>query len=107
VNPRPPLETCPNCGCRDLFVRKDFPQVLGMTIVALAALTFIILAASRQTFWLGACVLVIAAVVDAILYLIVPKLTVCYHCRGEFKGAVNPKHGAFELSIAEKYRQNG
>ena len=26
------IDKCPTCGCRDLFVRKDFPQRLGVAI---------------------------------------------------------------------------
>jgi hypothetical protein len=100
------LETCPKCGCRDLFVRKNFPQVLGLSVVISAAVAFVVLAAWRQTFWLGASVLLIAACVDAILYLLVPKMTVCYRCRAEFRGPVNPSHTGFELAVAEKYRSH-
>ena len=100
-----PLTTCPGCGCRDLFVRKDFPQKLGMAVVAAAAVAFLVLAIRRQTMFVGVLVLAAAAVVDAALYLFVPKLTVCYRCRAEFRGRpVNPDHGGFELAVAEKYR---
>jgi hypothetical protein len=101
-----PLAACPSCGCRDLFVRKDFPQKLGLAIVVVAAAAFLCLAASRQSFYLGATVLLAAALLDALLYAFVPKLTVCYKCRGEFRDApVNPEHEGFELAIAEKYRR--
>jgi|SRR4051812_41170868 hypothetical protein len=100
-----PLQQCPNCGCRDLFVRKDFPQKLGMTIVVVSAITFLALAAWRGTFYLGAIVLIVAVIVDAALYVLVGKVTVCYRCRAEFRDSpINPNHHAFELAIAEKYR---
>ena len=96
---------CPNCGCRDLFVRKDFPQKTGLALVTLAALAFVILAASRGTFYLGVWVLVAAAAVDAALYLVVGKVTVCYRCRAVIRDVpLNPAHGPFELAVAEKYR---
>jgi hypothetical protein len=99
------LETCPQCGCRDLFVRKDFPQKIGLAIVALAALVFLILAAWRSSFYLGLGVLIVATLIDAILYFVVPKMTVCYRCRAEFRDApINPKHAGFELAIGERYR---
>ena len=98
------LESCPKCQCRDLFVRKDFPQALGLSVVISAAVVFLVLAARRETFWLGAAVLVISVIVDAVLYALVPKMTVCYRCRAEFRGSINPKHGSFELAVAEKYR---
>jgi uncharacterized protein (DUF983 family) len=99
------LDTCPNCGCRDLFVRKDFPQKIGLMIVAVAALAFLILAAWRSSFYLGLAVLILATVIDAILYFVVPKITVCYRCRAEFRDLpINPKHEGFELATGEKYR---
>src|SRR3954471_3640142 len=104
--PASPLKPCPACGCRDLFIRKNFPQKLGLFIVFLAAGTFLILAASRTYFYLGAVVLLVAAAIDAALYAFVPKITVCYRCRAEFKQhPINPEHQGFELAIGEKYRK--
>ena len=103
--PSTPLETCPKCGCRDLFIRKDFPQKVGLAIVALAAIAFLVLAAWRASVYLGVMVLLLATGIDAVLYFVVPKITVCYRCRAEFRDVpINPKHEGFELSIGEKYR---
>jgi len=100
-----PLQKCPDCGCADLFVRKDFPQKLGLLIVSIAGITFLALAASRTHFYLGAIVLLVAAAIDALLYAFVPKITVCYRCRAEFRDRpINPQHHGFELAIGEKYR---
>jgi hypothetical protein len=98
------LDSCSQCGCRDLFIRKDFPQRLGLGIVIAAGVAFLILASWRHTFWIGAMILAAAAMVDALMYAFVPKLTVCYRCRAEFRGPINPKHEGFELAVAEKYR---
>jgi hypothetical protein len=99
------LTSCPKCGCRELFVRKDFPQKVGLFIVVLAGVSFLILASSRTRFHLGAIVLLAAAVLDGLLYLVVPKVTVCYKCRCEFRDVkLNPEHGGFELAVGEKYR---
>src|SRR5437763_16915670 len=96
------LSQCPACGCRDLFIRKDFPQKLGLSIVIVAALAFLILAASRSNFYLAAAILIVAVLIDAVLYTIVPKITVCYRCRAEFREApINPEHRGFELAVAE------
>ena len=66
----------------------------------------VVLAASRQRFWLGAIVLVAAVLVDAVMYFFVAKMTVCYRCRAEFRDRpINPAHQGFELGVAEKYRQ--
>ena len=100
-----PLTACPACGCRDLFVRKDFPQKLGLAIVVIAGLAFLALAARPRTFYLGVWVLVGAAVLDGLLYFFVPRVTVCYRCRKEFRRVpINPAHEGFELAVAEKYR---
>jgi hypothetical protein len=102
---RQPLSACPRCGCRELFIRKDFPQKLGLAIVVVAGVAFLVLASSRERFYLGALVLLAAAAVDFALYAFVPKITVCYRCRAEFRDVpLNPEHGGYELSIGEKYR---
>ena len=101
----PPLRVCPHCGCRDLFIRKDFPQKIGLAIVAGSALAFLILAIWPRTFVYGVWVLVGATIVDAALYAFVPKVTVCYRCRAEFRRVpLNPRHTGFQLAVAEKYR---
>src|SRR5688500_832316 len=99
------LDVCPQCECRDLFIRKDFPQKLGLGLVILAGLAFLILAANPSTFYIGVWILVAAAVIDAAIYLFVGKLTVCYKCRSEYRDRpLNPTHEPFELAVAEKYR---
>ncbi|HSV16586.1 MAG TPA: hypothetical protein VLI90_20145 [Tepidisphaeraceae bacterium] len=100
-----PLTACPHCGCQDLFVRKDFPQRLGLAIVVLAGVSFLVLAARPTTFRWGVWVLIAAVAVDAVLYFFVPRVTTCYRCRADFRDVpINPSHGAFELAVAEKYR---
>jgi hypothetical protein len=100
-----PVKTCPACGCRDLFVRKDFPQKLGLAVVIGAGVLFLVLAARPATFFLGVWVLVASVLGDGVLFFFVPKITVCYRCRAEFRGRpLNPTHGPFELAVAEKYR---
>src|ERR1700733_5025585 len=100
-----PIGHCPACGCRDLFVRKDFPQKLGLAIVVVAGGTFIALAASRASFYLGAIVLLAAVVLDAIIYLFVGQVIVCSRCRAEIRDRpIDPALGGFDLSTAEKYR---
>jgi drug/metabolite transporter (DMT)-like permease len=88
-----------------LFIRKDFPQKLGLAVVVVAGVLFLVLAARAATFYLGVWVLVAAAALDALLYFLVPRITVCYRCRAEIRGRpLNPGHGPFELAVAEKYR---
>ena len=101
-----PLAQCPHCGCRELFLRKDFPQKIGLGIVVIAGIAFLILAASRAYFYVGVAVLVLAAIIDAALYFLVPTITVCYRCRAEMRNVpLKPRHGGFELAVGEKYRK--
>ena len=103
--PKQPLTQCPSCGCRDLFIRKNFPQKLGLAIVAIAALSFLILSSQPHLVHIGLWILVAAAIIDGVLYFFVPMITVCYRCREDFNDhPVNPDHHGFELSIGEKYR---
>ena len=101
-----PLWTCPQCGCRDLFVRKRFPQKVGLVLVIGAAVAFLILAARRETFYLGVAVLIGVVILDVILYPLFGQTTECYRCRQNFPRApINPEHQGFDLATAEKYRQ--
>jgi hypothetical protein len=102
---QPSTAICPKCGCTDLFTRKDFPQKIGLGIVILAAIAFLILAARPTTFYLGAWLLVAAVIVDAFVYLFVPKISTCYRCRNDIRHQPpDPAVRPFELATAEKYR---
>ena len=79
---------------------------LGLAIVATAGVAFLVLAANPRTFRWGLYVLLAATLLDAALYFVVGKVTVCYRCRAEFRDVpVNPEHEGFDLAIGEKYRQ--
>jgi hypothetical protein len=87
-----------------MFIRKNFPQKLGLAIVIAAALAFLILAANPTTFHIGAWILAAAALVDALIFVFVGKITVCYRCRANIPGPLNADHNPFDLATAEKYR---
>jgi hypothetical protein len=96
------VESCPACGCRELFIRKDFPQRLGLAIVVVAGFVAFVLL-QRHTL-AAAGVLLGVVLLDAALYLLVGRATVCYRCRAVFRGVVyNPAHSWFDLATAEKY----
>lgn len=104
VNQRSPRQ-CPACDCREFFIRKDFPQRLGLFLVivfGLIASVFYYYENVVATFaTLGSLV-----VIDAIIYLFVGRVTVCYRCRAEFRGvAYNADHEPFDLATSEKYSQ--
>lgn len=99
------VRCCPVCGCRDIFVRKDFPQAIGFTIVLLAGLGAMVLFGLDQVIWAGLLLISVVAI-DVVAYFFVPKCLVCYRCRSEFRDTPIAKdQKPWDLSIGEKYRQ--
>jgi hypothetical protein len=99
------LRRCLVCPSTDLFVRKDFPQRLGVTIVVLG------LAASCIPWYYGRPVLTFAvlfatALCDLVLYLIMGSALTCYGCGAQYRGLdERDQHGGFDLATHERYRQ--
>jgi predicted RNA-binding Zn-ribbon protein involved in translation (DUF1610 family) len=98
---------CPFCGTEKLYVQKDFPQGLGLTIVIVGF-------AVASYFWYVVrpiatySVLLGSALIDLILWKFVPDVTICYRCLGQMRGAdVNPagRFSPFDLEIGETFRQ--
>jgi DNA-directed RNA polymerase subunit RPC12/RpoP len=90
------VESCPACGSALLYVQRDFNQKAGLAIVAIGA------ALAPFTPYYSS--LMVAALVDAVLYVLLPEITVCYRCHAHFRGfARNPRHQAFDLHVAEQY----
>lgn len=96
------VDQCVICGGAEMFIRKDFPQRLGLAIVVVFGLaavycfTFSVIAA-----W---TVLASAVVLDLFIYVVIGKVTACYACRAEYrKCAMNPAHDGFDLATSEKY----
>lgn len=99
------LAGCRVCGNHELYVQKAFPHWLGMGIVVLASLGFMLF---HATYWFYAAwgCLVGAFFLDVLLYSLMGNVTVCYRCQAFHCGfAPNPTHQSFELTIAERYRQ--
>jgi hypothetical protein len=92
----PHVEHCPACAGRQLYVQRDFNQKVGLGIVVAGALLVPFTPFYSSLF--------AAAIVDAILYAMVPEITVCYRCHAHFRGfARNPGHQPFDLHLAEQY----
>ena len=100
------LKRCLICGSGDLFVRKDFPQRLGLAIVvgglSLSCVTWFF-----YHTYLTFAVLFLSALADMALFLIVGESVACYRCRAEYRGQAETlkEHGPFELETHERYRQ--
>jgi hypothetical protein len=99
------LQRCLVCPSTDLFVRKAFPQRLGVAIVALG------IVASCVTWYFAEVVATFAilfatALIDVVLYLIVPDALMCYRCGALYRQAEGTgDHGPFNLETHERHRQ--
>ena len=90
------ISRCAICGCRDLFIQKDFNRKVGITIVVIGA----ILAPFTKLISLFVC-----ALIDLILYRVLPMITVCYRCHSIYRGfPSNLHHEGFNLGINDRYR---
>jgi hypothetical protein len=99
------IPECLVCGNRELYKKKDFPHWLGLAILSAACLGSIIPYWLYHQ-WLTWTVLIGSAVFDGLLYLWVGDVVVCYRCHSEYRCLQSTDdHKAFELGIAERYRQ--
>jgi hypothetical protein len=91
-----PVDVCPACHGRQFYVQRDFNQKAGLAVVVVGAAL-----APFTPFYSS---LIVAALVDAGLYVLLPEITVCYRCQAHFRGfARNPAHQPFDLHTAEQY----
>lgn len=99
------LSQCLVCGCHELFIRKNFPQRLGVAIVIAGMIGCTIAWAYHMRYtWYG--ILFAMALADVILYFTVGNLLQCYRCRAEYRGLeALDTHDAFSLETHERYRQ--
>src|SRR5690606_3621511 len=94
---------CAACSGREFFIRKDFPQKLGLALVVAFGLIATAFYAYERV-GLAFATLAALVVIDAGIYLFVGRVTVCYRCRAEYRGvAYNPDHKGFDLATSEKY----
>jgi hypothetical protein len=96
------VDRCPVCRGSEFFIRKDFPQRLGLAIVVIFGLAAVYyFTVSVLIAW---SILAAAVVVDLIIYAFLGRVTICYACRAEFrKCPLNPSHDGFDLATSEKY----
>lgn len=99
------LTRCLVCPSTDLFVRKDFPQRLGVGLVALGIVGSSIAWAYSQIYWTYG-ILFATALADLLLYWIVPNSLICYRCHAEYRQLEGlESHAPFDLETHERYRQ--
>lgn len=91
-----PPGTCCVCGSHDLYGQRDFNRVLGLSLAAIGLLL------GPWTGWVST---VVAVVLDAGLWLMMPTVAVCYACNAQYRGFPR-KRGpqAFEIAIHDAYK---
>jgi hypothetical protein len=99
------VHRCLVCPSTDLYVRKDFPQHIGVAIVvvgfAISCVTWYFYL-TVATF----AVLLATALVDVVLYCFVGNALMCYRCGAMYRDVEGlDEHGGFDLETHERYRQ--
>lgn len=96
---------CLVCGCGDLWRQKDFPAKVGLTMVA-AGVVFSTIAWSYYRPLLAIGILMGFALLDLVLFLIMPDVLVCYRCGARHRQLpLDDSVPRFNLETAERYRQ--
>jgi len=88
-----------------LFIRKDFPQRVGVVLVAIGIIGSSIAWYYANVYWTFG-ILFATALIDVVLYLMVGDALMCYRCHAQYRSVEEMEtHGEFELETHEKYRQ--
>ncbi len=96
---------CLVCPSDELYVRKNFPQRLGLTIVVIGFMASCIPWYYRN-WWGTFAILSATALLDLLLFFLMGSLLQCYRCHAQYRGVAGLENrDAFNLEIHEKYRQ--
>jgi ribosomal protein S27E len=99
------ITRCLVCPSTELFVRKDFPQRLGVALVILGFVASSIAWYNYQVL-LTFAILFVTALVDLVLYVFMGQSLMCYRCGAQYRGVAEmDAHGAFDLETHERHRQ--
>ncbi|MEM8944217.1 MAG: hypothetical protein AAGD11_03465 [Planctomycetota bacterium] len=99
------VKRCLVCPSTDLFVRKDFPQRLGVGLVIVGIVGSSIAWYYSDVLWTFG-ILFATALVDVLLYMLVGDALMCYRCQAQYRGVEEmDSHGQFDLDTHERYRQ--
>ncbi len=98
-------QRCLACSNEDLWRQKDFPQGLGLLMVAAGAILSTIAWWKMEPVWAIGILLVFAAI-DLVLYVAMRDVLVCYRCQSRHRKAeIGEDHPRFDLELNERYRQ--
>ena len=96
---------CLACPSTDLFVRKDFPQRLGVLLVIIGLIGSTV-AWYYYSLWWTYGILFGTVLIDLVLYLFVGDCLMCYRCGAIYRGLKSlEEHKPFNLETHERYRQ--
>jgi len=101
-----PPANCLVCGNADLWRQKDFPQLLGLVLVAAGA---VLSSIAWYFHWpktaLG--LLMAFALADMVVFVVMPDVLVCYRCKARHHHlqSSSAEHPGFSHETAERYRQ--
>lgn len=86
------VDRCVLCDKIRFYVQKDFNPRLGLLIFAIGVIF------SYHTYGLT---LLIATIIDFILYKVLKTVTICYNCRAIYRGfEEDPTHRGFDHNLA-------
>lgn len=86
------VDRCVLCDKIRFYVQKDFNPRLGLLIFGIGVIF------SYHTYGLT---LLIATIIDFILYKVLKTVTICYHCRAIYRGfPEDPTHRGFDHNLA-------
>ena len=96
---------CLVCPSTELYVRKDFPQRIGVALVGVGIIGSSIAWYHADLMWTFG-ILFATALIDVLLYALVGDALMCYRCNALYRGAEDmDSHGAFDLETHERFRQ--
>jgi hypothetical protein len=95
---------CLACGNADLWRQKDFPQRLGIAIIAVQIVLTTLFWSWHRPVWTYTT-LIVFAVLDMMLFAVLPDVLVCYRCRARHGTSGGEDRTTFDLETAERYRQ--
>ncbi len=99
------LRHCPVCGCPDLYLRKQVPQLTVFALVLVAAVIAMIFFGSG----LNRAALVVLGVVlvaDLLIFFFAPRVLVCYRCGSEYRDLpLGRGRRRWDAALAERHRR--
>jgi len=99
------LRRCLVCPSSDLYVRKDFPQRLGVTLVVLGFAASCVAWHYHEIF-LTFGILFATALADVLLYVLCGEALQCYRCGAMYRDVPGIEdHAPFSLDVHERHRQ--